>query len=167
MQFSLALWRTEDDISFVHGCLDSWGLLPYHFIHAEGGLTYTFWKMTLMDVYKLNEDQPFLSAHVTWMRYSKGLYWGYWDSNFFNIKLTTAQVNPRYWSHRMILDFRVSLGTSRPRNHCFEAWTNRWSIESFDKPCPDSSSPPDPSSSKTSFSAFSISASHIPFQDSA
>lgn len=43
-------------------------------------------------------------------------------SSFFNMKLMTFQSKPRYWSHRMILDFLVSLGTFWPLNHCFEAW---------------------------------------------
>lgn len=57
------------------------------------------------------------------------------DWSFFSMKPVTPQLNPRYWSHLMILAFRFSGDASWPRNHCFEAWTNRRSIEDLDIPC--------------------------------
>lgn len=51
-------------------------------------------------------------------------YGEFWScmSSFFSMKLMTFQSKPRYWSHRTILDFLVSLGTFWPLNHCFETW---------------------------------------------
>lgn len=80
--------------------------------------------------------------------------------------LITPQLNPRYWSQRIILDFLFSFGTSWPRSHCFEAWINKWSTEVFDNPRLDSWSLDSPFS-KTSFTAFSASTSLTPFLKSA
>lgn len=79
----------------------------------------------------------------------------------------TSHWKPRYWSHRIILDFLVSLGTSWPRSHCFEAWAYRWSMECLDKPVLDFWSPSLSPSLKTSSTAFSASAWLTPFLDSA
>lgn len=80
----------------------------------------------------------------------------------------TSQLKPRYWSHRMILDFLVSLGTSWPRSHCFEAWTNKRSIESFDMPWLDPRNPSAFSPSwKTNCIAFSASTSLTPLLERA
>lgn len=88
-------------------------------------------------------------------------------SNFFSMKLITLQLNPRYWSHLTILAFRASILTAWLRNHCFEAWAYKWSIDACDRPCFKSSSSLRRPSWKTKFTAFSISDAFIPLVKSA